>query len=110
MSKKRRQIYSQNLFPMIANNNKKKNGAMDMKVCKETTSHPFEQKEQIRCLFCGGASCKRCGNTAYLNQKVFMNMSRYAVKLDICIELAAHIHFCRYMYTCKLLHLLMYKC
>lgn len=42
---------------------------MSVTECKVTSKRCFEQKEQIRCLFCGGSSCKRCGNTAYLNQK-----------------------------------------
>ena len=28
-------------------------------------SEPFPHKEKLRCLFCGGAQCKRCGPTAY---------------------------------------------
>lgn len=39
---------------------------MDMTKC--TTSRPFDQKEKIRCMFCRGSSCNRCGITAYLTQ------------------------------------------
>ena len=30
-------------------------------------SLPWERKEKVRCLFCGGKLCKRCGPTAYQN-------------------------------------------
>lgn len=30
------------------------------------TTSPFNKKERIRCLFCGGDQCKRCSPTAYL--------------------------------------------
>lgn len=30
------------------------------------SSSPFPKKERMRCLFCGGDECKRCGPTAYL--------------------------------------------
>jgi hypothetical protein len=29
----------------------------------------FDHKERLRCFFCGGAKCKRCGDTAYLQQE-----------------------------------------
>lgn len=29
-------------------------------------SSPFQRKERVRCLFCGGDQCRRCGPTAYL--------------------------------------------
>lgn len=35
------------------------------KLCVE--SLPWRHKEKIRCLFCGGKLCKRCGPTAYEN-------------------------------------------
>ena len=30
------------------------------------TGSPFANKERMRCMFCGGELCKRCGPTAYL--------------------------------------------
>ncbi len=34
-----------------------------------TEHRPFENKEVLRCMFCGGKTCKRCGPDAYLAQE-----------------------------------------
>ena len=37
--------------------------------CSPVSKHPFQPKQQLRCLFCRGKSCKNCGEFAYLKQE-----------------------------------------